>query len=258
MFVLFGNSVNCQVFLSMDSSVVSSPRGDYLSVNFGWATGVAVGVWVCAGVSGGHINPSVTIALATFRGFPWKKVPAYILAQLLGGICGAGITYANYFHAINAVEGGRNIRTIAKTGDLFATYPLSILTPVSCFSDEFMGSAVLIISILAVTDKRNAAPPAGLLPVALFIIVLGIGAAMGMNTSYALNPARDLGPRILTVLVGYGTEVFAFKNQYWLWCPLLGSVLGMLFGTLTYDALIYTGGDSIVNKPWVLKRRAKH
>ena len=69
-----------------------------------------------------------------------------------------------------------------------------------------MGSAVLIIGILAVTDKRNAAPPAGLLPMALFIIVLGIGAAMGMNTSYALNPARDLGPRILTALVGYGIE----------------------------------------------------
>jgi aquaglyceroporin related protein len=232
----------------MDSNVVSSPRGDFLSLNFGWAAGVATGAWVCAGVSGGHINPAITVALATFRGFPWKKVPIYILAQILGAVCGAAITYADYFHAINIVEGGRSIRTIAKTGDLFAAYPLGILSPISCFFDEFMGTAVLLIAVLAVTDKRNGAPPAGLLPLSLFIIVLGIGTAMGMNTSYAVNPARDLGPRILTAMVGYGRAVFDFRNQYWLWCPLIGTTLGALFGTLIYDVLIYTGDDSIVNK----------
>jgi aquaglyceroporin related protein len=111
-----------------------------------------------------------------------------------------------------------------------------------------MVSAVLIIGILSVTDKKNSPPPPGLLAVSLFILVLGIGTAMGMNTSYAANPARDLGPRILTAMVGYGLEVFSFRNQYWLWCPLLGPVLGMLFGTLVYDVLIYTGSDSIINK----------
>ncbi|KIJ62605.1 hypothetical protein HYDPIDRAFT_114262 [Hydnomerulius pinastri MD-312] len=247
--VVFGTGVNCQVFLSQDSRVEAVPRGDFLSLNFGWAAGVALGVWAAGGISGGHINPAVTIALAVFRGFPWKKVPVYILAQLLGGICGGGIVYANYFHSIDIVEGGPGIRTISGSGDLLATYAASFLTPVSCFFSEFLGSAMLMIGVLAVTDGRNGPPPPGLVPLALFIVILGIGTSMGMNTSYALNPARDLGPRLVTAMVGYGSAVFEYRNQYWIWCTILGPVLGMLFGAFTYDMLVYTGGESIVNKP---------
>ena len=87
-------------------------------------TGLALGVWVSAGVSGGHINPAVTIAFATFRGFPWKKVPIYILAQVLGGICGAGIVYANYHQAIDLFEGGQ--RTLSTAG-LFGTFAVSLV-----------------------------------------------------------------------------------------------------------------------------------
>ena len=98
---------------------------DYLSINFGWAVGTALGVWVSSGISGGHINPAVTIALATFRDFPWRKVPSYIFAQLMGGLCGAGIVYANYIHAIDIFEGGRNVRTLATAG-LFSTYAVRL------------------------------------------------------------------------------------------------------------------------------------
>ena len=100
---------------------------DYLSLNFGWAVGTALGVWVSGGVSGGHINPAVTVALATFRDFPWRKVPAYIFAQLMGGLCGAGIVYANYIHAIDLVEGGRHIRTVPGTASLFSTYAVGAI-----------------------------------------------------------------------------------------------------------------------------------
>ena len=79
-------------------------------------------MWVSGGISGGHINPAVTIAMATFRDFPWRKVPAYIFAQVMGGLCGAGIIYANYIHAIDLVEGGRHIRTVPGTAGLFSTY----------------------------------------------------------------------------------------------------------------------------------------
>jgi aquaglyceroporin related protein len=247
--VIFGCGGNCQAVLSSSSAVASSPKGDFLSLNFGWAVGLSMGVWSCAAISGGHINPAVTLALASVRDFPWKKVPFYILAQLLGGICGAGIVYGNYYNAINVYEGGTGIRTISGTGDLFGTYAADYMTSVSCFFSEFLGAAMLIIAILIVTDKQNGTPSPGLVPLVHFIAVLGIGLGLGMETGYAINPARDLGPRILTAMVGYGKAVFDFRNQYWIWCPILGPILGMQVGALVYDTLIYTGPNSFVNKP---------
>jgi len=245
--IMFGNGVDCQVVLSANTNVAPSPKGDYLSINIGWAIGTALGVWVSGGISGGHINPAVTLALATFRGFPWKKVPIYILAQILGGVVGAGAVYANYIHAIDIVEGGRGVRTLATAG-LFSTYALEYMTNVSAFFDEFVGTTILMIVVLAINDKKNGPPPAGLAPLVLFFLVLGIGNAFGMQTGYAINPARDLGPRLLTAMVGYGKQVFTFRNQYWIWCPIMGPILGALFGAFVYDAFLYTGEENIVTK----------
>jgi len=245
--IIFGAGVDCQVVLSGNSNVAPSPKGDYLSLNFGWAVGVAMGVWVSGGISGGHINPAVTLALATYRDFPWRKVPGYILAQVLGGLVGAALVYANYFHAIDIFEGGRGIRTLS-TASLFSTYALGYMTNVSAFFSEFLGAAVLIIVVLAMNDKKNIPPPAGLAPLVLFMLVLGIGASLGMETGYAINPARDLGPRLLTSMVGYGKAVFTFRNQYWLWCPIIAPILGAQFGTIFYDLFIFTGEESIFNK----------
>ncbi|KAK7032631.1 hypothetical protein VNI00_012895 [Paramarasmius palmivorus] len=142
-------------------------------------------------------------------GFP--SYIGYCVAQLMGGLVGAALIYANYIHAIDIVEGGRTIRTL-KTAGLFSTYALNYMTSVSCFFSEFFASAVLLIAVFAFIDKKNHAPPAGLLPVPLFILILGIGACLGMQTGYAINPARDLGPRILTSMVGYGTQVYSFRK----------------------------------------------
>ncbi|KAI0771203.1 aquaporin [Trametes elegans] len=255
--IIFGNGVDCQVVLSADTRVASSPKGDYLSLNFGWAVGTALGVWVSGGISGGHINPAVTIALAVFRDFPWRKVPGYIFAQVMGGLCGAGIIYANYIHAIDLVEGGRNIRTVPGTASLFSTYAMDYMTSVSCFFDEFVGTAVLLIVVMAIGDARNGPPPPGLAPLVLFILILGIGASIGMQTGYAINPARDLGPRLLTAMVGYGADVFTFRSHYWLWCPVIAPIVGALVGVLIYDACFFTGAESILNKPDA-KARALH
>ncbi|KAI6027233.1 aquaporin [Pisolithus marmoratus] len=241
--VIFGCGGNCQVGLSSNTAVAATLKGEFLSLNLGWAVGIFMGVLVSGGVSGGHVNPGVTLALASFRNFPWRKVPYYILAQTLGALCGSGIIYANYYHAINAYEGGSNIRTISGTGDFFATYAADYMTSVSCFFSEFLASAMLIISILAATDKRNGPIPVLLPPVTLFIAVLGIGLALSMETGAAINPARDLGPRILTAMVGYGKDVFTFRNQYWLWCPILGPILGMQVGGLAY--VLLTSSESI-------------
>ena len=132
---------------------------------------------------------------------------------------------------------------------------------------------MLIIGILIATDKQNGPAPPGVVPLAIFFIILGIGAALGMETGFAINPARDFGPRILTAMVGYGKAgmhfeldissvslppVFDFRNQYWLWCPILGPILGMQIGALAYDTFLYTGPESIVNKPYVLTNYVLH
>jgi len=247
--VLFGDGVVCQVILSSDRAVSARSKGEYLSISLGWGTAAALGVWIAGGISGGHINPAVTLALAVFRRFPWKKVPIYMFAQLMGAMCGAAIIYANYFHAIDIFEGGRGVRTVPGTASLFATYPLDYLTPVSAFFDEFIGTAMLLMVVFAVTDKKNLAPKPGMLPLTIFFAVFGIGLAFGMQTGFAINPARDLGPRLFTAMVGYGRDVFTFRNQYWIWCPILAPFLGGLVGALVYDTFLFVGNDSIINTP---------
>lgn len=236
-FVLLGTGVDCQVVLSTNQGVASSPKGDFLSVNFGWAIGLAMGAWISGGISGGHLNPAVTLVMATWRGFPWRKVPAYIFAQVLGGVIGAGLAYGNYVHAINIFEGGSGIRTRATAG-LFATYALDYMTAASCFFAEFLGTAVLVIIVLAATDKKNNAPPNGLLPLTLFMALLGLGAALGMQTSYAFNPARDFGPRLFLTFAGYGKQLYVYRNQYWLWCPIIAPFLGAQAAAAFYELLL--------------------
>lgn len=142
----------------------------------------------------------------------------------------------------------------------------------ACFFSEFLATAILLIVVLAVTDKSNGPPPAGLVPLVLFILILGEGASLGMETAYALNPvrffcssyyasvevtflffkARDLGPRIALAMVGYSKEVlFDYRSQYWLWTPILGPLAGGLVGTIIYDGFMFTGDESIFNKPYV-------
>ncbi|KAF8645150.1 hypothetical protein AX16_007978 [Volvariella volvacea WC 439] len=247
--VMFGDGAVCQMVLSQIPAVSAAPRGDWLTLSFGFAVGVSLGVWITAGISGGHINPAVTLAMATFRGFPWKKVPVYIFAQLMGGIVGAAILYGRFHNAIDLFEGGEGVRTLATAG-LFATYAADYLSNATAFFEEFLGTAMLIITILAMTDKRNrdAAAPSGMFPLVIFIVILGIGLSIGMQTGFALNPARDLGPRILTAMAGYGKQVFTFRNHYWIWCPVMAPILGAQVGALFYDVFFYTGKDSPINK----------
>lgn len=246
--IFFGNGVNNQVVLSTNPAVSADQKGSYLSISFGWGIGTAMGVWVSGAISGGHINPAVTLALATWRDFPWKKVPGYILAQVLGGLVGAALTYANYHQAITLFEGGPDIRTAATAG-LYTTYPIDYISNLSCFWSEFLGTAVLLIVVLALGDKRNLPPPSGTVPLVLLFLILGIGMSWGMQTAYAINPARDLGPRLLLSMVGYGSQVYTFRNHYWIWCPILAPIIGAQAGCMVYDGLLYTGDESLVNRP---------
>jgi aquaglyceroporin related protein len=241
--VIFGIGANCQAKLSNSSNVAPSPAGNWTSLSFGWATGIAMGLWISPG---GHINPAVTLAFAVWRGFSWKKVPGYIFSQLLGALVGAAIVYGNYIHAIDQFEGGAGIRTM-KTAALFGTVPAPWMTAVSCFFAEFLATAMFVTGILALLDEKNAVPP-GLIPVGAFILVYGIAACLGFETGFAINPARDLGPRILTSMVGYGGQVYTMRSQYWIWCPVIATILGGQVATFIYDAFLFSETEGLVQK----------
>lgn len=175
-----------------------------------------------SGLSGGHINPAVTFAFCVFRKHPWRKFPIYAVAQILGAMAGAAIVYGNYKSAIDVYEGGTTIRTVpgyskTATAGIFCTYPAPFMTKTGQFFSEFIASSILMFMILALKDEGNlAAGP--LVPLGLFFIIFGIGACFGWETGYAINLARDFGPRLTSYFLGYGREVWTAGNYYfWVW-----------------------------------------
>lgn len=170
------------------------------------------------GMSGGHINPAVTFAFCVYRKFPWRKFPIYAISQVLGAMCGAFIVYGNYKSAIDVYEGGANIRTVpgySKTASagIFCTYPAEFMTRTGMFFSEFIASCILMFMILALKDDGNlGAGP--LVPLGLFFVIFGIGACFGWETGYAINLARDFGPRLTSYMLGYGPEVWMAGNYY--------------------------------------------
>ncbi|KAI2726437.1 hypothetical protein DTO012A7_2204 [Penicillium roqueforti] len=245
--ILFGDGVVAQVLLS------HGQKGDYQSISWGWGLGVMLGVYT-SGASGGHINPAVTFANCVLRGFPWRKFPVYALSQIFGAMCGSVIVYGNYKSAINVYEGGPNIRTVpgystTATGGIFCTYPAEFMTKTGQFFSEFLASAVLMFMIFALKDDGNlGAGP--LIPLALFFVIFGIGACFGWETGYAINLARDFGPRLTSYMIGYGHEVWA-AGGYYFWIPMVAPILGCTFGGWIYDLFLYTGIDSPINTPWM-------
>jgi MIP family channel proteins len=230
--IVFGVGVVAQTVLSRGAS------GSYLGINLGWGLAVALGVYAAAGISGAHINPAVTLALAVRRGFPWSKVAPYVVAQMLGAFAGAAVVFLTYREAFAAFDGGvRQIAGPVGTAGIFATYPQPYLSLVGGFVDQVVGTALLMIGVLAVTDQKNTAPPGWLSPLLVGGVVVAIGVAFGFNAGYAINPARDLGPRLFTAIAGWGGGVFSAGGGWW-WVPVAGPLIGGVAGTVVYDALI--------------------
>lgn len=193
-----------------------------------WAIGLMLGVYV-AGDSGGYLNPAVTLTNCLFRKLPWQRFPIYFLAQFLGGFIGAGVVYANYVAAIDNFE-GHGVRTVppsaTATAGIFATYPQGFLPIASMFFSEFIGSAILMFVIFALKDESNIG--AGkLFPLGLFFLMFGLGACFGFETGYALNFARDFGPRLMTYALGYGGEVWSASRHYF-WVRVISCHHGLL------------------------------
>lgn len=231
--ILFGAGVVAQFVLSKGAN------GSYLAINLSWGLGVVMGCYVAAGVSGAHLNPAVTLALAVHRGFPWAKVVPYSLAQTAGAFVAAAVVYVTYAEAFTAFDGGtRHVLGELGTAGIFATYPKPYLSTFpGGFVDQVVGTAILMGVILGITDSRNSAPPPGLVPFIVGLLVMGIGMAFGANSGYAINPARDFGPRLFTLVAGWGGEVFRAGNAWW-WVPIAGPLVGAVLGGWVYDAFV--------------------
>ena len=231
--IVFGVGVVAQVVLSRQTA------GTYLSINIAWGLAVTMGCYVAAGVTGAHLNPAVTLALAVHRRFPWNKVVPYSLAQLAGAFVASAIVYATYHEALTAFDGGvRQVTGAQATAGIWATYPQPFLSVFpGGFVDQVVGTALLVGVIFGITDQRNSPAPAGLAPVVVGLLVLLIGATYGFNSGYAINPARDFGPRLFTAVAGWGTDVFRAGNAWW-WVPIVAPCIGGVIGGWTYDAFV--------------------
>jgi MIP family channel proteins len=231
--IVFGVAVVAQVLLS------GQQNGQYLSINLGWGLAVTMGAYVAGGISGAHLNPAVTLALAAHRGFAWSKVLPYVVAQVAGAFAASAVVYATYYDALNFFDSGvRQVTGPQATAGIWATYPQPFLQPYpGGLIDQIVGTALLVGVIFAVGDRRNFAPEARLGPVVVGALVLLIGMTFGYNSGYAINPARDFGPRVFTALAGWGSEVFRAGNSWW-WVPIVGPCIGGVLGGLIYDLLI--------------------
>src|SRR4030095_6846406 len=226
--IAFGAGVVAQVLLSDEKN------GSYLSINLAWGMAVTMGIYVAGGVTGAHLNPAVTVALAARRGFPWKHVLPYSLAQTLGAFVASLVVFITYRQAFDAFDGGSRIVSGAKaTAGIFATYPQPFLSTFGGLVDQIVGTALLMLVILAIGDTRNLAPTGNVAPILVGLLVMVIGMSFGFNAGYAINPARDLGPRLFTALAGWGTEVFRAGN-YWFWVPIVGPIIGGTLGAWLY------------------------
>jgi aquaporin-10 len=229
--LVFGTGVVAEVVLSQQKN------GIPLSIHLAWGLAVTLGIYVSAGVSGAHLNPAVTLALAALRDFPWRKVPAYVAAQTAGAFCGAALTFVTYREAFDHFDGGaRQVTGELATAGIFATYPQPFLSVGGGFVDQVVGTALLMLGIFAIADRRNAGP-ASFGPLVVGALVALIGMSFGFNAGYAINPARDFGPRLFTAIAGWGGGVFQAGGGWW-WVPILAPCLGGLAGGAVYDLLI--------------------
>jgi MIP family channel proteins len=241
--VAFGTAVDAQVILSKQQN------GQYLSINLGWGLGVMMGMYVAAGISGAHLNPAVSLALAVQKKFSWGKVIPYWIVQVAGAFAAAAVTYLVYVEALSAYDLG--VRTTpgfgsdTATAGIFATYPSPHLSTFpGGLIDQVVGTALLIACIFGITDAKNNGVPPYLAPLCVGALVVLIGMTFGFNCGYAINPARDFGPRLFTAVGGWGKAVFtAGDSRYWgwWWVPIAGPLAGGILGAFTYDFFVRPG-----------------
>lgn len=219
--ILLGNGVVGGVVLRGSKN----EGAGWLVITTGWALAVTMAVYLSGRISGAHLNPAVTIALAATGKFAWNKVGMYILAQLLGAILGATLVWLHYWPHWILTEDAAAKRAV------FCTSP-AVQHPAANFMSEFIGTFVLLFGLMAIGANEFAS---GLNPLVVGALVLAIGNSLGGTTGYAINPARDLGPRLahfILPVAGKGDSDWAYS-----WIPVAGPIFGGIAGAMTYQAI---------------------
>jgi glycerol uptake facilitator protein len=218
MVVLFGHGIPGEVV-----------NGGFTNINFAFGIGVTMGCYVAGRVSGAHLNPAVTLAVAMFRGFSWVKVIPYWIAQTLGAFTAAAIVYWNYRPQFHVADPG-----LDHTAGVFTTFPAFPDMLSAGLLDQTIGTAILLFLIFAIIDNRNQPPQANLTPILIGAIVVGIGMSFGALHGYAINPARDFGPRLFTAVAGFKNNGLTDGPKVF-WVPIVGPLVGGVIGGALYD-----------------------
>jgi glycerol uptake facilitator protein len=230
--ILFGTGVVAMVVLFPSKVPGEMVHGGYTNITVGWGLGVTMGIYVAGNISGAHLNPAVTMTLAVFRDFPWSKVIPYSIAQTAGAFAAAALVYCNYLPAFRQLD-----PALEKTAGVFTTFPAFPAVPVAGFLDQVIGTALLLLLILAITDEFKSVPAANLTPLMIGLVVVAIGMSFGGMHGYPINPARDFGPRLFTAVAGFRNNGLTDGTAAW-WIPVLAPLLGGLVGAAVYDFAI--------------------
>ena len=208
-----------------------------------WGLAVSMGIYLTAGVSGAHLNPAVSIALCIFGDFEKRKLPFYILAQTAGAFCAAALVYGLYVSLFFDFEQAhhmiRGSQASLELASVFSTYPNPAISTGQAFLVEMVITAILMCVIMSLTDDNNGLPKGPMAPLLIGLLVAIIGASMGPLTGFAMNPARDFGPKLMTFFSGWGSMAFTGGREipYFL-IPIVAPILGACLGAAGYRGLI--------------------
>jgi len=240
--ILFGDGcvASFALFTNLGPNNAATPFANtWPIIVFGWGFAVMLGIYVAGAISGAHLNPAVTLALAARGKFAWNKVLPYMGSQIFGAFVAAAILFFVYQgaiqHALVVAQGTSSVLpNLADTvGGVFYTSPKAFVGVFGAFCDEFVGTALLVGLIFAITDGRNQPVQANINPLIIGFLIVAIGASFGLNTGYAINPARDFGPRLWIALVSGGASLNAYT-----WIPIVAPLLGGVAGAYIYDFTI--------------------
>lgn len=218
--IILGDGVCAGVSLSKSYA----RNAGWIVITFGWGLAVATGAYAVGRFSGAHLNPALTLGLATIGDFPWSKVPAYLAGQLIGGFLGACVVYLHYLPHWKETD-----NAAAKLG-VFCTGP-AIRSMTANLLSEIIGTFVLVVGILAIGANKFAF---GLNPLIVGLLIVVIGMSLGGTTGYAINPARDLAPRFAHALLPISGK--GGSNWRYAWIPVVGPIIGGVFGACFYQA----------------------
>ena len=222
--ILLGDGVVANVILKN----TKGSNGGWIVITMGWAMAVFVGVLVASAASGAHLNPAVTFGLAAAGKFPWDNVPLYVTAQILGACFGAFLVWLQYKSHFDITDDKD-----AKLG-VFCTGP-QIRSPFSNAISEIIGTFILVFAVLHISSPKGGLGSLDALPVAFVVLVIGL--SLGGTTGYAINPARDFGPRLMHAIL----PISAKRDSDWpyAWIPVVSPIIGGLLAALAYH-LVYT------------------